>query len=171
MANEKIRVSARLPVEPQELYESWLDSRSHSNFTGGEAKIEPKVGGRHTAWDGYIEGTTLLLEPHRRIVQSWRTSDFPPGSPDSRLEVLIKPVAGGSELVLLHTAIPPGQGSDYASGWQDHYFEPMQAYFAARASRSPRKKAAARKVKARKPTAKTKGAVKKAKARKPSSRR
>jgi uncharacterized protein YndB with AHSA1/START domain len=135
MANEKLRVSVKLPVEPEQLYRSWLDARAHSAFTGGEATIEARVGGRHTAWDGYIEGRVLVLEPHRRIVQSWRTSDFPPGSMDSRLEVLIKPAAGGSELVLLHSEIPPGQGSDYASGWQDHYFEPMLAHFAARPKR------------------------------------
>ncbi|HZY42176.1 MAG TPA: SRPBCC domain-containing protein, partial [Anaerolineae bacterium] len=93
------------------------------------AQIDPRVGGAHSAWDGYITGTTLELETDRRIVQSWRTSEFPADSPDSRLEIVLEAVAGGTRLTLKHSNIPAGQGASYESGWAENYFEPMTAYF------------------------------------------
>jgi uncharacterized protein YndB with AHSA1/START domain len=138
MALESIRVSAVIPATPDRIYEAWLDAEQHSAFTGGRATIEPGVGGRHTAWDGYIEGETLELDPGRRIVQSWRSLDFPAGASPSRLEVLLAETAGGTELTLVHTEIPEGQGEQYETGWVDHYFKPMAQYFSRRTQSEPR---------------------------------
>lgn len=126
---ESFKVSAVMPVNAKMLYEAWLDSKEHSEFTGGEAVIDPKAGGSFSAWDDYISGKTLELEPYRRIVQSWRTSDFPDGSKDSNLEVLFEEVEKGTKITLVHTDIPEGQGEDYKKGWNDFYFEPMKEYF------------------------------------------
>jgi uncharacterized protein YndB with AHSA1/START domain len=130
MALESIQVSALIPASPDRIFQAWLSSQEHSAFTGGQATVEPRVGGRHTAWDGYIEGVNLTLEEGRRIVQSWRSSDFPDGSTDSKLEVLLEPTDGGTKVTLVHTDIPEGQGRLYEQGWVDHYFTPMQEYFA-----------------------------------------
>lgn len=128
---ESFEVSTFIPgVSAERVYRAWLDSREHGNFTGGEAVIEPVVGGRFTAWDGYIQGTTIDLDPGRRIVQAWRTTEFPPGSPDSRLEVVFEEAGDGTRVTLLHTEIPDGQGEDYRRGWDEHYFQPMRVYFA-----------------------------------------
>ncbi|UCG00108.1 MAG: hypothetical protein JSV89_11340 [Spirochaetaceae bacterium] len=55
---ESFELSEVFPVGRKELYLAWLDSKKHGEFTGAEAVIDPAVGGRFTAWDGYIEGTT-----------------------------------------------------------------------------------------------------------------
>ena len=129
MVTESIRVSRVFPLSPQRLYEAWLDSGEHARFTGGEASIEANVGGAHSAWDGYIWGRIIELEPGRRIVQTWRTSEFPEGSEDSQLEILFEPEEGGTRLTLIHTEIPEGQSARYESSWEDFYFEPMAKYF------------------------------------------
>ena len=65
---ESIEVAAEFKVSPKRLYEAWLDGKQHSAFTGGaEASVEARVGGEHTAWDGYIWGKIVTLEPHRRF--------------------------------------------------------------------------------------------------------
>lgn len=129
MELESIQVSAMIPASPNRIYTAWLDERQHSAFTGGKATIQPWVGGRHTAWDGYIEGTTLELDTGRRIVQSWRTTEFPIGAADSRLEVHLVPVAGGTEVKIVHTSIPAGQGDKYKKGWREYYLSPMKKFF------------------------------------------
>src|SRR5262245_58327249 len=106
MTRESIQVSAVLPASPQRIFEAWMSSDEHSRFTGGLAVVEPKIGGRHTEWDGYITGTTLALDPGRRILQSWRSSDFPDGSPDSKLEVMLEREAAGTRVTLSHSEIP-----------------------------------------------------------------
>ncbi len=128
---ESIKLSAVIPATPQRIYDAWLDSQEHSSFTGGgAATVDPRVGGKYTAWDGYIQGTTDALEAGKRIVQSWRSADFPDDAPDSRLEVLLEPSPRGARVTLVHTNIPDGQAQDYKQGWKDYYLAPMKAYFA-----------------------------------------
>ncbi|WP_410962509.1 SRPBCC domain-containing protein, partial [Salmonella sp. SAL4358] len=87
-----------LPATPKAIYEAWLDGKKHTAFTGGGATAQATVGGRHTAWDGYIHGWTLALQPGKRIVQSWRTTEFKPEDPDSLLEVKLAKAKGGTKV-------------------------------------------------------------------------
>ena len=68
--------------------------------------------------------------PDRRIVQTWRTKDFPADAPDSLLELTLTAVPEGTRLDLAHSRIPRGQGVRYHSGWHERYFVPMARYFA-----------------------------------------
>ena len=123
------KVSAVIPAKPAEIYKAWLSSKGHSAMTGSAAKVTRKVGGKFTAWDGYIFGKTLELEPEHCIVQAWRTSEFPDDAPDSRLEVLLVETKTGTKVMLTHTEIPKGQADEYKQGWEDFYFKPMKEYF------------------------------------------
>jgi activator of HSP90 ATPase len=127
--SESFSVSTVLPASPQELYGAWLGSSAHAEFTHSPAEIDAQVGGKFTAWDGYISGTTLELEPPRRILQAWRTTEFPVGSPDSLIEVLFEESGDGTRLIINHTNIPDGQAEEYRLGWEDFYFTPMLEYF------------------------------------------
>jgi len=122
-------VSDHLPATPHAVYDAWMSSDQHGAMTGHRAQIDPRPGGAFQAWGDSITGTTLELEPGRRIVQSWRTSDFAPDDPDSRIEVLLEPAEDGTLLTLHHTNIPEGQ-SGYEQGWRDNCFDPMRAFFA-----------------------------------------
>jgi activator of HSP90 ATPase len=112
----------------KKIYETWLASEGHTKMTGGSAIISDKIGAKFTAWDGYIEGENIDLEPNKRILQSWRTSQFNEDEEDSKIEVLLNEVDGKTELTLIHTNLSE-TGEHYKKGWQDHYFEPMAKYF------------------------------------------
>jgi len=128
MATETIELWEIFPASPREIYEAWLSS-AHGKMVGSTATVDPRVGGAFTAWDGYIRGTTLELEPYRRIVQAWRTTEFSAPSPDSRLELLLEQVEGGTKLKIRHSEIPEGMSASLEQGWIDHYFRPMKEYF------------------------------------------
>jgi uncharacterized protein YndB with AHSA1/START domain len=123
-------VTATIPASPRVIYDAWLDSRRHSAMTGARATASLKVGGRFNAWDGYASGRNLELKPGRRIVQSWRTTDFPADAPDSRVTLRLSRVPGGTKLILSHSGLLAESG--YRQGWREFYFEPMKRYFAAR---------------------------------------
>jgi activator of HSP90 ATPase len=125
-------MTATIPAAPKAVYEAWLDGRKHSAMTGERATSQNRVGGKFTAWDGYISGVHLELVPNKRIVQSWRSTEFPKGSPDSRLEVRLERAPRGTRVTLIHSEIPAGQAEGYAQGWKEFYFEPMKKYFAAK---------------------------------------
>jgi uncharacterized protein YndB with AHSA1/START domain len=155
MPTDNVELSRILPATPDQIYAAWLDADAHGAMTGGAATVESvEIGGRFTAWGGYIDGSHLALEPARRIVQSWRSDDFPPDALDSRLEVLLEAAPGGTRITIRHTDLPEGHGPGLLEGWDEHYLEPMRRYFelvqraagtvAGAKARGPRKVAARR---------------------------
>jgi uncharacterized protein YndB with AHSA1/START domain len=124
------KLSCTLAAPPEAVYDAWLDSAAHGAMTGGGAKIARCVGGAYSAWDGYITGKTVELVPGKRIVQSWRTTEFADHDPDSTITIELKPAKTGTRLTLTHGGVPDGQTSYENGGWQDNYFAPMKAHFA-----------------------------------------
>ena len=124
-----IKISVNFPVSAKILYDSWLNSKIHSAFTGSKVRIEPRQSSPFTMWNGYISGTNVVLQPYGRIVQNWRTTEFPDGSPDSKLEILFEKHNSGTKLTIIHSHLPPGDEKKYEKGWKDNYIKPMKLYF------------------------------------------
>jgi activator of HSP90 ATPase len=99
------------------------------------AQISARVGGKFIAGGGYMRGTTLELDPPRKIVQSWRTTEFSEDAPDSRLEVTLEKTEGGTKITIVQTEIPAGKGTSLRQASIDYYFTPMKRYFAARSAK------------------------------------
>jgi uncharacterized protein YndB with AHSA1/START domain len=152
MPTDTIELSRILAATPERIFAAWLSAAEHSAMTGSLATVEsPVIGGRFTAWDGYIDGSHLALEPGVRILQSWRSNDFPADALDSLLEVRLEPVPEGTRVTLRHSDLPEGHGPALLEGWTEFYFVPMGRYFGkgkpkAKVRRSA-KRAATRKVK------------------------
>ena len=128
---KNLLLSAWFPTTPGALYAAWLSADEHSAMTGGQAEIKPVAGSAFSSWDGYISGTLIELEPGRRMLMSWRTTDFADSDDDSLVEIVLTPDGGGVRLWLHHMEIPTTQGDRYRAGWKDFYFGPMTDYFAA----------------------------------------
>lgn len=126
---EHFKISVELNASPEKIYKMWMSSKGHSDLTGDAAVINDNVNTNFTAFNGYISGKNLELVPGKKIVQSWRTTEFEDDDPDSRLEILLEPHNKGTRLTLIHTELPHGDGEKYKLGWQEYYFEPMMEYF------------------------------------------
>jgi activator of HSP90 ATPase len=129
MNTERIKITEEFPVTGKQIYDTWLNAKKHSEFTGAKASINKKTGGKFTAWDNYIEGTNKQLIDGKLIVQSWRTTEFPENSEDSLLEIKLDDTSSGCRLTLTHSNIPEGQSESYKQGWVDFYFKPLKEYF------------------------------------------
>ena len=117
-------VSDVIPSRPQAIYDSWLDGDAHAAMTGGHAaRISSEPGAGFVVWDNYITGRNLTLDPGRRIVQAWRTTKFAASDPDSQIEIVLEPVAGGTRVTVHHSNVPDGHTSYRDGGWQNAYFE------------------------------------------------
>lgn len=121
-------VKTTLPVSADKVYDTWLNSAGHSLMTGAKAKITRTVGDNFLVWDGYIKGINLELDPKKRILQSWRTTEFKKDQDDSVVEINLVDVSGGCEITLHHSHLSEVD-SKYKQGWEDHYFTPMKEYF------------------------------------------
>ena len=121
-------VSATFNAKAQDIYNAWLSSEGHTAMTGGEASCGAQEGEEFSAWDGYIWGKNLALRPNKRILQSWRTSEFSDDEEDSELEVILEETNGQTKVTLNHKNLP-AHGEQYIKGWDKHYFIPMKEYF------------------------------------------
>jgi activator of HSP90 ATPase len=131
-----IKQKTLIPATPDEVYEAFMDAKTHSPFTGSKATCDPKVEGEFTAWDGYISGKNLELVKGKKIVQEWRTTDWPDAYPPSKLELTFKKTKNGTEISMIHSNVPAEQADDLAEGWAEFYWKPLKDYF----TRQARKK-------------------------------
>jgi uncharacterized protein YndB with AHSA1/START domain len=124
-----IRQTVLLPAPPAAVYRALADSKEHSAFTGSKAKIPRRAGGRMTAYGGYISGKVFGLWPGMGLLQTWRTTEWPKGAADSRLEIRLAPAGKkGTRLTIIHSDVPAAQAARYASGWRAFYWAPLRRY-------------------------------------------
>jgi activator of HSP90 ATPase len=65
------------------------------------------------------------LEPDRKIVQSWRYSDWPEGV-YSRATFALSEAGGKTRLSFTQTGVPDDKYEDIKQGWKDYYWGPMK---------------------------------------------
>lgn len=138
-----IKQSVLIPATPVEVYDAIVNGKKHTAFTGSPAKSANKVGGKFTAWDGYIAGKYLELVLGKKIVAEWRTNDWPADYPPSLIELTFERVNTATCLTMVHAEVPAAQAPNYRQGWKDYYWTPLKSYFNAK-----------RKISGKSPTAK-----------------
>lgn len=125
-----IKQTRIIPAKTGEVYDALMNADRHTEFTGSKATCEPKVGGKFTAWDGYMfSGKNLELKKGRRIVQEWKTTEWPTGYPPSIVEFSFRAKKGATEVTMVHSRVPAEQAESYRQGWIDFYWKPMKQYF------------------------------------------
>lgn len=125
MKTTSLRQSASFPASPHEMFELLMDAKKHAAFTGGEAAISRKVGGKFTTFDGWAEGKNLELVLDKKIVQTWRNSDWPEGH-YSTITFELRKTKDGTRLTFTQTDLPSQFAKAIAQGWKDYYWEPMR---------------------------------------------
>jgi activator of HSP90 ATPase len=131
-ANEK-RTSFHLETEykasPERIYNVLLDSKQFAALTGMPAEIDPKAGGAFSMFGGMIVGRNVELVTNQRIVQAWRPAHWDPGV-YSIVKFELKSQEAQTILVLDHTGFPEGDYDSLASGWLNHYIDPLKKFLA-----------------------------------------
>lgn len=124
-----IRQKISVRAKPSEVYEAFINAKKHSEFTGSKATCDARIGGKFTAWDGYIFGKNLELVKGKKIVQEWVTTEWPEGHPPSRLILAFKKIKKNTEISMVHSGVPAEQAADIKQGWIDFYWKPLKEYF------------------------------------------
>ena len=125
MKTKTIHQTVTFKATPHEIYETLMYAKKHSQLTGSNARITKKVGDKFSIYEGEIQGVNLELVPDRKIVQSWRYSDWPEGH-YSKATFLLEESKGATKLIFTQTEVPEGLYQDVAQGWRDYYWQPMK---------------------------------------------
>ncbi len=129
-----IRQSIIIPVHVSAVYKAFTDSKVHSAFTGAKATGGDKIGGKMTAWDGYICGKVIEFIPNKFIMQEWQTTTWPAGYGPSILELHFLPQKDAkkrdvTKITLIQSKVPIHDVESYTQGWEDYYWKPLKEYF------------------------------------------
>jgi activator of HSP90 ATPase len=127
----RIHQEVTFKASPAVLYEALMNAKQFTIVSGAPAEISRDVGGPWSAYGGLILGRNVELVPNQRIVQAWRSKDWPEGT-YSIVKFELRVEGLGTRVVLDHVGFPEGKAEHLAEGWQKHYWEPLQKYLTSR---------------------------------------
>jgi activator of HSP90 ATPase len=134
---EAIHQEPVIKASPKRVYEALTETaqfdkvielsgvmKSMQNLGNRPTQISREVGGAFTLFGGYVTGRHVELVPGRRIVQAWRAGSWDPGVYSiAKFELMEQGFA--TKIVFDHTGFPKGAAEHLASGWKEHYWEPL----------------------------------------------
>ena len=122
-----IKQGGMFAASPGKIYKILMDSKLHGKVTGDVAKISKKVGGAFSVFSGYAKGKNLVLVNGKKIVQSWRASNWPKGAV-SEITFVLKKAKGGTKLMFTHKNVPAKFYKSISSGWKQYYWQPLKKF-------------------------------------------
>jgi len=128
MKTKTIRQAVEFPTAPHNVYETLMDSKKISQFSGEKAVVSRKAGGKFSVFGDWASGKNLELVADKKIVQSWRASDWPE-KVYSKVTFRLTKTKKGTKLAFTQTGVPSEMVRDIILGWKDYYWKPMRAMF------------------------------------------
>ena len=125
---KEIHQRVTIRAAPSKVFEALIDEKKHAAFTGAPTKIHRKVGGTFSCFGGYLNGITLELEPAKRIVQAWRSRNWPKGTYSIVTFNFIKAAKGQTRLEFTQVGVPSGDFKQKSSGWRKRYWQPLKRF-------------------------------------------
>lgn len=118
----------KFKAAPKVLFEMYMDTKKHSDLTGGKALLSRKAGGKFSAHGGYCWGKNLMIVPNETIVQTWRAADWTKKDKDSIFILTFEPTKGGGLVTMIHANVPDRHAKHLNQGWKEHYWNHWQAF-------------------------------------------
>ena len=128
MKTKTIEHKVLIHAVSEKVYDALINSKKHSKFTGAPAKIGSKAGSAFTCYGDYISGITLELDPDRRVVQAWRSRNWPSGHFSIVTFALSPKGKDETELHFTQIGVPADDYSEKNKGWRTHYWEPLKKF-------------------------------------------
>lgn len=121
----RIEQRVRIAASPETVWKFWTDASKLVEWWGIRAEIEPQPGGIFRvvmSVDGPVmSGAYVTLEPFSRLVFTFGWEGNPMGealAPGStEVEVILAPMNGGTEVLLVHHEVPAVHADEHTRGW------------------------------------------------------
>lgn len=124
--NEEFRTTA------EEMYQTFVDPQRLAAFTRAPPRVfeGAKPGGKYELFDGNVSGEYLELEPHTKIVQSWRLAQWPAGHYSKlKIEFDQNDVDHVTVMRVTWDGVPVGQEDVTKRNWLEYYVKSIKRTF------------------------------------------
>lgn len=127
-----IHQEVTIQAKPGEVFGVLTSSEAFARMTGGrDADISSEVGGAASMFGGAIQARNVELVPGERVVQAWRSAEWPEGV-YSIVRFDLTPDGEGTKIVFDQAGHPEEAAEMLEGGWQEMYWRPMNALFSDR---------------------------------------
>jgi hypothetical protein len=128
MKSKTIRQTILIKSSPIKVYNAFMDEKKHKAFTGFNARIDNRVGGKFKTCGQRNFGYTLFLKSGERIIQAWSHKNFP----DNHFSIIDLKLAKTKENFTRITFQQLGTPADCVNwlvpGWKSTYWKPLKNY-------------------------------------------
>lgn len=117
-----------MPGTPKQLMEMLTDTALIRKWSGGEAVLEKKEGGKFEMFDGWVNGT-VLKATENELAYTWKTTGWDEETEPSEVHYVLSNDKEGTKVVLHHRNLPTvEEAEEHRQGWDDHFFGPLEEY-------------------------------------------
>ncbi len=128
MPSPGFKLEYYLNAPPGKVMDLLTDSELITDWSGGEALVEKKIGGQVVLFDGWVEGKLLQLTD-KELAYTWKPSNWPEEVPPSEVYYTLTAQGKGTLITLEHSRFPNSKEmEDHKSGWFDQFFGLIEEY-------------------------------------------
>jgi uncharacterized protein YndB with AHSA1/START domain len=125
MAAEPLTASVHIEAQPELVFAYFTDPEAIVRWMGDYALLDPTPGGEFAVdINGVpVRGRYVEVQAPHRLLISWGhagSERLPPGA--STVEVRFTPVAGGTDVEVIHRGLPEPEAAGHARGWR-HFLD------------------------------------------------
>jgi len=111
-----------------DIYETLLDSQRVQAFTQSASNVSKEINKQYTLFGGSITVINIELVPNEKIVQKWRSADWPEGH-FSTVTMTFKNEDNGTKLYLKQINVPASDYQRTQANWHNFYWQRIKMVF------------------------------------------
>lgn len=113
---------------PDQLMELLTNADLIGDWSGGEALVEKREGGKFVMFDGWVEGKILKISADE-LAYTWKPSNWNEETRPSEVYYKLEKEGSGTRVLLQHNNFPNKEEMEnHKQGWSEHFFGPIEAY-------------------------------------------
>lgn len=126
---EKLKISVKLHCEPKPVFTALLNAAQHSKITETTCTIEPSEKSHFNLLNGKVKGKIIELFPYKRMLISWRHTEFESTDKDCLVEFVFVYKDENTLLTITHSQIPDEWSDRIKEIWKKSYFKNLKTLF------------------------------------------
>lgn len=120
-----------LPCKPTRAMQLLTDPLLIRQWSGDDAVLEAKPGGRFEMFNGWVIGEVTACSENE-LAYTWKPADWTQDIGPTLVRFELSPEEEDTKVVVTHTGFPNEKEMEsHKSGWTDFFFDPLEDYIMA----------------------------------------
>lgn len=124
-----IKIERKLPYSKDKIFDSLSNSKTVSEWIGGDAIIENRPGGKFELFDEWVWGKIKEIIPNEFLSYTWDCGDFDNKQKETLVEFKLEGDESSCKVYLSHSGFRDKKQYElHKKGWEEHFFALIEDY-------------------------------------------